>query len=205
MPSTRKNRPRSWQRRLLWSLGGILTGLLILLPLYTASLQLSGIPNPPPEQPGSSQRTTSTPPDPKESYQFYTLLTEKEVTPPSESFPRKRSLPHAPGPKSHSPKKAREDPAASKPRKTQSKVAQAEGQGSLLQIASFREAARARRLKGRVASLGLQARVVAADLPDHGIWFRVRLGPYNDLTTLNGVRRRLRKAGLNALVLTGGQ
>jgi cell division protein FtsN len=50
-------------------------------------------------------------------------------------------------------------------------------------------------LKARLALAGLVASVEPANLPDKGIWYRVRLGPYTQLDEINRVRRRSPRTG----------
>jgi cell division protein FtsN len=50
-----------------------------------------------------------------------------------------------------------------------------------VQAGAFQNPADADNLKARLALAGLVASVEPANLPDKGIWYRVRLGPYTQL------------------------
>lgn len=70
----------------------------------------------------------------------------------------------------------------------------------LLQVGAFRDARDADALKARLALLGLVARVQADTI--EGIqWHRVRLGPYETLPELDGVRRQLAQNDIEALAI----
>ena len=74
------------------------------------------------------------------------------------------------------------------------------GERYLLQVGAFRDARDADALKARLALLGLVARVQADTI--EGIqWHRVRLGPYDTLAELDGVRRQLAQNDIEALAI----
>ncbi len=62
-----------------------------------------------------------------------------------------------------------------------------------LQAGSFAKADEADKLKAKLALLGMEANVQAADVPGKGMYYRVRLGPYrnpDDLARANGVLKQ---------------
>ncbi len=61
----------------------------------------------------------------------------------------------------------------------------------ILQVASFRRRARAKKVVAKLALLGLGARIDRAQLPNGAVWHRVRIGPITDLARLNQIRRIL--------------
>jgi cell division protein FtsN len=67
-----------------------------------------------------------------------------------------------------------------------------------VQAGSFQNPADADNLKARLALAGLVASVEPANLPDKGIWYRVRLGPYTELEEINRVRATLAQNGVEA-------
>ena len=67
-----------------------------------------------------------------------------------------------------------------------------------VQAGSFQNPADADNLKARLALAGLVASVEPANLPDKGIWYRVRLGPYTQLDEINRVRATLAQNGVDA-------
>jgi len=68
----------------------------------------------------------------------------------------------------------------------------------VLQAGSFSKADDAEKLKARLALLGVQANVQEANIPDKGIWYRVRLGPYKDPEELNRTRSFLKQNGVES-------
>jgi cell division protein FtsN len=67
-----------------------------------------------------------------------------------------------------------------------------------LQAGAFQSPADADNLKARVAFLGLEASVEPTSLPDKGLWYRVRLGPYVKIEDINKVRAQLAQNGIDA-------
>jgi cell division protein FtsN len=67
-----------------------------------------------------------------------------------------------------------------------------------VQAGSFQSPADADNLKARLALAGLVATVEPANLPDKGIWYRVRLGPFTQLDEINRVRATLAQNGVDA-------
>jgi cell division protein FtsN len=67
-----------------------------------------------------------------------------------------------------------------------------------VQAGAFQNPADADNLKARLALAGLVASVEPANLPDKGIWYRVRLGPYTQLDEINRVRATLAQNGIDA-------
>jgi cell division protein FtsN len=67
-----------------------------------------------------------------------------------------------------------------------------------VQAGSFQNPADADNLKARLARAGLVASVEPANLPDKGIWYRVRLGPFTQLDEINRVRQTLAQNGVDA-------
>jgi cell division protein FtsN len=60
-----------------------------------------------------------------------------------------------------------------------------------LQIGSFQVAAEADNMKARLALLGLEAVIQTADIPDKGVWHRVRIGPFANIEEMNRSRALL--------------
>jgi cell division protein FtsN len=67
-----------------------------------------------------------------------------------------------------------------------------------LQAGSFQNPAEADNLKARLALMGIEASVEAADLPGKGVWYRVRLGPYTKIDEINRLRQQLAQNGVDA-------
>jgi len=67
-----------------------------------------------------------------------------------------------------------------------------------LQAGAFQSPADADNLKARLAFMGLEASVEPTNLPDKGVWYRVRLGPYAKADEVNKVRSQLAQNGIDA-------
>ncbi len=67
-----------------------------------------------------------------------------------------------------------------------------------LQAGSFQTATEADNMKARLALLGLEASIQTADIPDKGIWHRVRIGPFTNIDDMNRARDLLTQNHLSA-------
>lgn len=67
-----------------------------------------------------------------------------------------------------------------------------------LQAGSFPNPDDAEKLKARLALLGLESSIQVATIPDKGVWYRVRLGPYRNADELNRTRTSLKQNGVEA-------
>ncbi len=70
-----------------------------------------------------------------------------------------------------------------------------------LQAGSFAAEGEAENLRARLALAGWEAAVQAASLPDKGVRYRVRLGPYDNTDELNRVKGELGKRGFDVAVI----
>jgi cell division protein FtsN len=70
-----------------------------------------------------------------------------------------------------------------------------------LQAGSFQNADDADNLKAKLAMLGVEASVQAADLSEKGIWHRVRVGPFVKIDDINQVRASLRQNGVQSSII----
>lgn len=70
-----------------------------------------------------------------------------------------------------------------------------------LQVGSFAQATDAEQLKARLALAGWEAQVQQGTLPDKGVRYRVRLGPYDNSDELNRVKNELGRRGFDAAVI----
>ncbi len=71
----------------------------------------------------------------------------------------------------------------------------------ILQAASFARFEDADRLKARLALNGLVTHIQKVSIEGRGDFYRVRLGPYDNVTELNTANTRLRELGIEALRL----
>lgn len=84
----------------------------------------------------------------------------------------------------------------------------AAGDKYFLQAGSFQKAEDADNLKAKLAMLGVEASVQAADLPGKGIWHRVRVGPFTGTEDMKQVRASLQQSGVQSSLIKvqeGGQ
>ena len=123
----------------------------------------------------SSTATTSAPEasSGKPRFEFYKVLTDKQD--------RTIAEPAKPADK---PKAAEHRPASYEPH--------------LLQAGSFQSADDAEKLKAKLALLGVEANIQSAAIPDKGIWYRVRLGPYVTAEEVDRIRGFLKKNGVES-------
>lgn len=68
----------------------------------------------------------------------------------------------------------------------------------LLQAGSFPKADDAEKLKARLALLGAEATIQTAAIPDKGVWYRVRLGPYKTAEEMDRARSFLKQNGVES-------
>lgn len=99
--------------------------------------------------------------EPKQHFEFYKELTDK-----SDNTARSNSSKPAQKPK---------QPAVAK----QSPTPSAAGT-YFLQAGSFQNVDDAEKLKAKLALSGFEASLQTVNIPDKGVWHRVRLGPYNN-------------------------
>src|SRR5205807_8378647 len=112
-----------------------------------------------------------------EKYDFYQMLPNFEVVVPEKEKDVKRDLPG---------------------------TAKIERPGVyVLQAGSYRNEADADRVRAQLALQGVDARVQRVAV-DADVWHRVRIGPITNLEELNKVRRQLRAAEVDALVIRVG-
>lgn len=104
--------------------------------------------------------------------------------------------------------KAGEKSAEKSAEKAADKTAAAEAPAALkagerfwLQAGSFATEADAENLKARLALSGWQANVQPGTLPDKGVRYRVRLGPYDNTDELNRMRNDLARNGFDVAVI----
>ncbi len=192
MPRDYKHRANSRRKRSttpgwVWLLAGLAIGLFIA---FLAYLQLRtaepaqqsapiATPKPAPEpREVRKPKPAPVPPPPKPRFDFYTILPEMEVVVPEQEI-------------------------TGKPREG---VRQVEAPGVyILQVGSFRTLQQADQLKAKLALLGLQAGIQTVTINEREIWHRVRVGPFKDLSTLNGARARLKENQIDAILLRVGE
>ena len=184
-------RPHNSRRRepapgWVWMMFGLGLGLLVAVGVYLRSPRTPGAATPvavaPSEkkpEPRERQAARPAPPPPTEDdkrFQFYDILPQFEVVVPK-GEPRGSATPGA------------------------AKAAPVQQPGRyLLQAGSFSTPAEADRLQATLALRGIESRVQQATV-DGNAFYRVQIGPIDELDALNRTRRRLLEAGIEALPL----
>ncbi|MEA3278604.1 MAG: SPOR domain-containing protein [Pseudomonadota bacterium] len=138
----------------------------------------------------------------KPRFDFYNILPEMEVVVPDEELAATAAPP--PKPPAPKPGQAMEEKKAAKPPKTVSQQAATPAQsrtGYLLQVASFRRAADAERVKAQLALLGISAQIQRVTINNKDTFHRVRAGPYRGKDALNQARALLSRNGLESIAI----
>jgi cell division protein FtsN len=144
----------------------------------------------------------------KPRFDFYKILPgveEPKVQADAKKAPDRAVVEQA---KERTADKVSEKPAPKTVEKAPDKVASVEATPASkpaerfwLQAGSFATEADAENLKARLAFAGWQANVQQGTLPDKGIRYRVRLGPYDNTDELNRIRTDLAKNGFDVAVI----
>lgn len=189
MAHSRKHQGRHKQRRplpgWLWLLTGLLVGLFAAFLVYLNEhvpadkarqerAALMETPKSADTREVRKPRPAPLPPPPKTPYTFYSILPEMEVAVPEEE------LEPAPG--------SRAAPTIAPGR-------------YMLQVGSFRSFPEADRLKASLALLGIEASIQTVTINQKDTWHRVRVGPFDDVDTLQKIRARLKDNDIRAMVL----
>lgn len=192
----------------VWLLGGLFIGLFIALLVYLANNAGSD-----PDKDISSsvneligkfkdsrqdtrdvrRDNNQAPPSPDEQKQnedkprfdFYTILPELEVVIPEQELFGDKS-----------------ENTTTKPDKPGQPTTPAAGDiRYIIQAGSFRNPEQADRLKAQLALHGIEASIQTVKINDNDTWHRVRVGPINDLSTVNQTRKRLQDNGIASIVV----
>jgi cell division protein FtsN len=78
---------------------------------------------------------------------------------------------------------------------------QASGENYFLQVGAFQTEQEADNLKAKLALLGLEAVIQTANIPDKGVWHRVRVGPFTLLDDINRARTELARNSIDSTLL----
>lgn len=80
-------------------------------------------------------------------------------------------------------------------------AAQAVTETFYLQAGAFQKAAEADNLKAKLALMGLETNVMEGKVPEKGVVYRVRVGPYGTLDEMNRVRNQLAQNRIQTTVV----
>jgi cell division protein FtsN len=167
-----------------WMLFGLALGLVVAAGVYLRNQTSSGrvatpepraaAPSAPPAAATARSSRSQTPARPSDEsrFDFYEILPQYEVV-----IPEVESA---------------AAPARARP---------VEEPGSyVLQVGSFNALADADRRQASLALLGVESRIQRVTIDDD-VYHRVRIGPISDLDSLNRVRRQLRDAGIDSMLM----
>ncbi|RZU99297.1 SPOR domain-containing protein [Spiribacter vilamensis] len=181
---------KSGRMPVAWGVTGLAIGLMVALVVHLEHRRPDTTGGD--ETPASDEETASESDQPR--FEFYRLLNEQEVEVAEEQAPRDngtQALPEA-------------DPPPESSTDSDSAPPSDEDKRYLLQAGSFRQAEDADSLKASLALLGIQARIQVVELSGGETWHRVRIGPFNDLEQVNGVRTRMADQEIESILLQAG-
>lgn len=213
-----------------WAVIGILVGVLLMVVLMRKSLLPMAPTGPQPNPQATAQRGSdpgavapgATPSAPKKpQYDFYSLLSEKEVRIPDAVISaqakaeqqKQLAQQQAMAAQAAAQQQAQAQAAANAPAAVSENVTAAPasalptpaaGSGYLLQVGAFPSSADAESLKAKLALQGFVANVQSVNVGGQ-TYHRVRLGPFRSATDLESTKQRLASAGINAIALKEGR
>ena len=168
-------------------------------------------------EPGVLEPATSDSTPKKPQYDFYSVLSEKEVRIPDAEISaqakaeQKQQAAQVPAP-TQTPAPETQAPASTPGVAVQSVVAapaasmapSAGSSGYLLQVGAFPSASVAETQKAKLAMQGFVANVQTVDIGGQ-TYHRVRLGPFRSATELEATKQKLAAAGFPAIALKEGK
>jgi cell division protein FtsN len=165
----------------IWLFVGLAVGLSVAAAIYVNDRQPQGVQARKPASTASKDAAgkKASPPEqqPSSRFEFYDMLPNFEVVIPEEDQEVRREAPSTPV----------ETPGI-----------------YVLQAGSFSNYADADRMKAQLALLGVISRIQKVSIDDK-VYHRVRAGPVESLDELNAMRRQLRQAQIEAIVIRVGE
>jgi cell division protein FtsN len=169
----------------------LITALIILFVVFLVYLKSTGtqeIPAPPvsqtptvkpaktnskSEEAAKEKKKTESKTEPKQPrFDFYTILPDKEVVVPEHEI---------------------------KTRAREERVGKAKETKYIMQAGSFKTFKEADQLRAKLALMGIESKVEKAKV-GNVTWNRVKMGPYIHMNSVNVIRSRLRKNGIDVMV-----
>lgn len=216
MPRRRKSRPAGDGRGGGSGLGMLLTGIVV--GALGASLYFGLGDARSPIGPGirdllsdADKKESASPPPPSPTppaaeqpqFDFYTILPEIEQVLPEGAVEEPQTpAVLAPPVEKAPPQEAPTAAPAKKPAVTEPKPKPAAGPAVyMLQAASFPSQKDAEGMRARLALAGVDAVVQKVTIEGRGTFYRVRLGPFRELSQLRKANRRLMELGISAMKL----
>jgi hypothetical protein len=110
-------------------------------------------------------------------FEFYTLLPQKEVVVPEYEI---------------------------KTRTREERVGKLKSNQYIMQAGSFKTLQEAEQLIAKVAAMGIESKLEKAKVGDVA-WYRVKMGPFSQVASVNSIRTRLRKNSVDVIVTEVGE
>jgi Cell division protein len=192
-----------------WAVGGIGVGALAMAVYFIAGGDHAPqLPSPvhtsaPP--PAHAARPVPVPPRQHSRFSFYHLLpSEQVVIPEGDETSTAKPKPAPPPAPAKPAAQSATPPAATSPQTSSSPSASpqtASGGRYYVQVGAYRTPGEADRERARIALLGVESSVQRAEIPDHGTWFRVRVGPEPTQDAARSVLQRLHSNQVSAILV----
>lgn len=170
----------------------LITALIIFFVVFLAYLRMMGAANDSPSVVATDNKSTKNELQKNDSatnqptkvenkaksphFEFYTILPEKEVVVPEYEI---------------------------KTRAREERVGKAKENQYIMQAGSFKTFAEADQLRVKLGLMGIESKVEKAKV-GAVTWHRVKMGPFEQMASVNTIRMRLRKSGVDVIVTEVG-
>ncbi len=170
----------------------LITALIIFFVVFLAYLRMMGSASDAPSVAVTDNKSAKNEPQKNESahapqskvenkpkpphFEFYTILPEKEVVVPEYEI---------------------------KTRTREERVGKAKENQYIMQAGSFKTFVEADQLRAKLALMGIESKVEKAKV-GAVTWHRVKMGPFEQMASVNTIRTRLRKNGVDVIVTEVG-
>lgn len=151
----------------------------VVLVVYVSGIGLKEVTPAKIQQALSDQpKEPETPKEPEEpevkatQYDFYTILPEKEVVVPDYEI---------------------------KTRTREERVGQTKVTQYIMQAGSYNGLKEAEQMRAKLSSMGIDAKIQKAKV-GNTVWYRVKLGPFAQIASVNAINARLKQSGIDVIV-----
>ena len=168
-----------------WMLITALAISVVVLVVYISSVGLKDTPeqvaqilnNSTPVEPEKTtpppEETIKKPEQPKPiQFDFYTILPEKEMVVPEYEI---------------------------KTRTREERIGEAKATHYIMQAGSYNTTKDAEKMQAKLAAMGIEAKIQKAKI-GNAIWYRVKMGPFEQIASVNTLNARLKQNGIDAIV-----